>query len=170
MPFLDYMQRVVFDPLSMTNTVAGHVDSLIYHRARHYEPNRRDGTLLNAPYTDNSYKWAGGGFLSTASDLVKYGSAYLAGDFLSPETIELLWTSQQTTSGEVTDYGIGWRTRVMEGRQTVYHTGTATGGKSVLMILPAEGVVAAFLSNSENRIPREETGFGIASLFVGVGE
>jgi CubicO group peptidase (beta-lactamase class C family) len=170
MPFLDYMQEVVFDPLGMTSTVAEHVDSIIYHRARHYEANRRDGTMLNAPYTDNSYKWAGGGFLSTASDLVTYGSAYLGDDFLRPETIELLWTSQRTTAGEVTNYGIGWRTRVMEGRRTVYHTGTAAGGKAILMILPEEGVVASFLSNSENRIPREETGFRIASLFVGIRE
>jgi hypothetical protein len=33
--------------------------------------------LRNAPYVDNSYKWAGGGFLSNVQDLVKFGNAML---------------------------------------------------------------------------------------------
>ena len=35
------------------------------------------GNLKNAPYVDNSYKWAGGGFLSTVTDLAKFGNAML---------------------------------------------------------------------------------------------
>ena len=31
-----------------------------------------DGTLQHAPYIDSSYKWAGGGFLGTAEDLVRF--------------------------------------------------------------------------------------------------
>jgi serine beta-lactamase-like protein LACTB len=33
--------------------------------------------LENASYVDNSYKWAGGGFISTAIDLAKFGNALL---------------------------------------------------------------------------------------------
>lgn len=33
--------------------------------------------LVNAPNVDNSYKWAGGGFLSTVSDLLSFGNAML---------------------------------------------------------------------------------------------
>lgn len=32
---------------------------------------------MNAPYVDNSYKWAGGGFLSTVGDLLQFGNAML---------------------------------------------------------------------------------------------
>lgn len=35
------------------------------------------GQLINTPYVDNSYKWAGGGFISTTEDLVKFGNAML---------------------------------------------------------------------------------------------
>lgn len=39
---------------------------------------RHDGGLLqNAPYVDISYKWAGGGLISTAHDLTKFGNALL---------------------------------------------------------------------------------------------
>jgi hypothetical protein len=33
--------------------------------------------LINAPHVDNSYKWAGGGVLSTVSDLLSFGNAIL---------------------------------------------------------------------------------------------
>ena len=33
------------------------------------------GLLRNTPYVDNSYKWAGGGLVSTAEDLVQFGNA-----------------------------------------------------------------------------------------------
>ena len=32
-----------------------------------------DGVIVNGPYVDNSYKWAGGGFLSTPEDLLRIG-------------------------------------------------------------------------------------------------
>ena len=35
------------------------------------------GKLQNTPYVDNSYKWAGGGFLSTVKDLTKVGNIML---------------------------------------------------------------------------------------------
>lgn len=43
---------------------------------RNYIKNK-NGRLINAPYVDNSYKWAGGGFLSTVGDLLKFGNAML---------------------------------------------------------------------------------------------
>ncbi|MGD2136031.1 MAG: serine hydrolase domain-containing protein, partial [Gemmatimonadales bacterium] len=61
-PFLQYMREHVFGPLGMRHTVADHVDSIIPWRSGFYE-RRDDGAVLNAPYVDNSYKWAGGGFL-----------------------------------------------------------------------------------------------------------
>merc|ERR1712080_154406 len=47
-----------------------------YNRARYYVRDNHH-RLQNAPYVDNSYKWAGGGFLSNVSDLLKFGNAML---------------------------------------------------------------------------------------------
>jgi CubicO group peptidase (beta-lactamase class C family) len=165
-PFLDYMRKTVFEPNGMHETVAEHVDSLIYHRSRAYLRNP-DGRIVNAPYVDNSNKWSGGGFLSTASDLVRYGFAYLGEDFLRPETIEVLWTSQHTRDGERTGYGIGWRENFENGRRVIYHTGGAVGGTTVLVIYPEEGVVVAILTNiqeaSQTGNAREIAGFFLAA-------
>lgn len=37
----------------------------------------KKGRLANAPYVDNSYKWAGGGLMSTTEDLLRFGNALL---------------------------------------------------------------------------------------------
>ncbi len=166
-PFLDYMREVVFDPLGMEDTVAEHVDSLIYHRARFYRQDRED-RILNAPYVDLSNKWAGGGFLSTASDLVRYGLAWLGDGFLAPETVTMFWTSQRTRDAEPTGYGIGWSILDREGEKVVYHTGGATGGSDVLTVFPERGVVVAILTNLESQRPTD-LALAIADLFSAVG-
>ncbi len=145
--FLGYMRRHVFAPLGMRHTVADHVDSLITQRVRFYARND-DGALLNAPYVDNSYKWAGGGFLSTSEDLLRFANAVVLGDFLPPEGKELLFTEQHTTAGEGVDYGFGWRiTEDEAGRRVIMHTGGSVGGTSLLAVHPDTGVVVVALVN-----------------------
>ena len=68
-PFLSYMKEEVFDRIRMDHTVAEYKDSLINHRSSYYVRSE-NGTILNAPAVDNSYKWAGGGFIGTAEDLM----------------------------------------------------------------------------------------------------
>ena len=162
--FLTYMRTHVLDPLGMRQTVAEYEDSIIVGRGRQYERGR-DGRLFNAPYVDNSNKWAGGGYLSTASDLVRYGSSYLQGTLLRPETVALMWTSQRTTSGEETGYGIGWFTGTVDGHREVWHTGGAVGGSTILLIRPDHRVVVTVLTNLENGRPTRPAR-DIAGLFV----
>ena len=86
--FLTVLREYVFAPLEMNSTVGDHTDKIISNRTGFYErTNRRPqyhlrksswgdgsglGELLNAPYVDNSNKWAGGGLLTTPEDLVRF--------------------------------------------------------------------------------------------------
>src|SRR5690606_31468328 len=147
-PFLAYMQREVFDPLGLRSIVAEHTDSIIAHRASFYERDRETSRVLNAPYVDNSYKWAGGGFISNTEDLVRFGWAHLDGGFLRPATVEALFTPLRTTSGEVTNYGLGWSSGTdSAGRRWVGHTGGSVGARAVLLVYPDHRVVVAALAN-----------------------
>lgn len=56
--FLELMERRVFEPLGMRDTEADQNRLIVMNRVRPYERNE-DGFLENAPYADNSYKWAG---------------------------------------------------------------------------------------------------------------
>ena len=144
-PFLDYMDRHVFGPLQMTATVPDWNHLVIEARARPYI--RTPGGFANAPYVDNSVKWAGGGFLSTTEDLLKLG-AYVLSDTLSASSRALLFTEQETTAGEGVDYGFGWVLRDdADGRPTIGHSGGAMGGTSLLLVVPEANVVVVAATN-----------------------
>lgn len=145
-PFLEYMRREVFAPIGMTHTAADDVFEVIPGRARFYV---RDsgGQVRNERFVDQSNKWAGGGFLSTPSDLVKFGFAMLDGKLLKPETVNLLWTPAQLESGETTGYGLGWFTNSIGGRRAIASPGTAVGGNTAFVIFPEQRVVIAVMSN-----------------------
>lgn len=148
--FLDFMQTHVFEPLEMHSTTADYSDSLIEYRSRFYEVNS-SMEILNAPFVDNSYKWAGGGFLSNPEDLIRFGTAHLGPGFLKQETLNMLFTSQQTADGTKTGYGIGWTVgEDAKGRTWRGHGGGSVGGTSFLIIYPQSGLVLAIAANISN--------------------
>lgn len=147
--FLSYMRKTVIEQLGLRHTVADHTDSIIAYRTAFYDRSE-DGVVTNAPYVDNSYKWAGGGYLSTPEDLVRFANAHLNGEILKPETVRLWWTSQRNAAGEETGYGMGWRVDTYRGRRTVGHGGGSIGGNCQLVIFPDQRIVVAMTANSGN--------------------
>ena len=162
--FLAFMQREVFDQIGMTSTTADMNDSIIVHRASFYEVND-SMQFENAPYVDNSYKWAGGGFLSTTLDLLKFGEAHMAPGYLSEPTLAGLTTPQVLMNGDTTDYGLGWFTWKENGRKFISHGGGSIGGITDFVIYPDEELVIAVLSNSSNTRYGDVVG-RIAALFL----
>jgi CubicO group peptidase (beta-lactamase class C family) len=166
--FLGYMQRNVFDPAGMRHTVADLNAQIIPNRARFYVRGEQ-GRWKNAPYVDNSYKWAGGGFLSTPEDLVRFGWAILSGQLLKPETVTLFTTSQRTSDGKETGYGIGWDVSTdTKGRRTIGHGGGSVGGASGLLAYPQQRVVVAIIVNTDQVPDRDKLLQRIAEGFIGV--
>lgn len=132
--FLAYMQASVFKPLELQNTVPDYADRELPVRTRFYEA-KPGGGFAPAPPVNNSYKWAGGGFLSTPEDLVHFASALLRPGFLQRESLAALFTSQKTADGKLTGYGIGWYVhRDPRGHRLVMHSGGSIGGTSVLIL------------------------------------
>ena len=149
--FLAYMQKHVFEAMGLAHTAADQNTQIVEQRSRFYEK-EKDGTLENAPYVDNSYKWAGGGFLSTSEDLVRFGSILLQPGFLKADSLKLLFTSQKTKSGEETGYGMGWGiTKSPSGRVVYEHSGGSIGGSSQLVVYPETHVVVALVTNLTSR-------------------
>lgn len=145
--FVSFMEREVFKPLKLQKTVADYTDSLIYDRTSYYSRSD-DGVIINAPYVDNSYKWAGGGFLGTAEDLTKFGKAIFWSDFLQPETVDVLIDPMELNSGESTNYGIGWRTGTDEENRRYYgHSGGSVGGTTQFVVFPEQEVIVAVIAN-----------------------
>lgn len=145
-PFLPFMEKYVFDALDMTRTGPDHIQDIIAFRTRYYSWN--EDHFINEPFVDNSYKWAGGGFLATTEDLIKLGEAHIEPGFLTLKSLMMLHTTQNTISGEETGYGFGWRVGTDDdGHRWFGHGGGSVGGTSYLLIYPDERLVIAMAAN-----------------------
>lgn len=165
--FLTYMAKSVFKPLKMKNTMPDYSDRKIPKLAEFYELNDNREIVL-APVVDNSYKWAGGGFLSTAEDVGKFANAFLNPGFLSESTLEKWTTSQRTTDGKIINYGIGWRTGNDErGLEWFGHSGGSVGGTSMMLVYPDKALVVVILINLSNA-EMDDLAFKIANAFMGL--
>ena len=146
--FLAYMGAHVIRPLGLTHTAPDRVDSLIPDRTTFYDPDTVHGGFQVAPPVDNSYKWAGGGFLSSAEDLVRFGSALLRPGFLPQSSLDLLFTSQKTRDGQPTGYGVGWFVATDSlGHRRVFHGGGAVGGTTAFGMDRDAHIAFALTSN-----------------------
>ena len=146
--FLSLMEDEVTEPLGLANTVPDTQNIKVPERPEFYYLGE-DGNYVVGDTINSSYKWAGGGYLSTAVDLANFGIAHFDDSILGDSSRELLWTSQKTASGSATDYGIGWF--IHDG--WVEHAGGALGGTTLLRIYPNEEIVVAITANLSMRGP-----------------
>jgi CubicO group peptidase (beta-lactamase class C family) len=153
-PFLTFMRDRIFDPLGMDSTRADPSAAATGDRATSYFPrfaaDPKYGYHPMRPLEYSCYAGASA-FVSTPSDLVRFGLAVNRGRLLKPATAQLLQTSLQLTSGEETGYGLGWdlETAALAGGQKALagHDGDILGGMvSSFMTFP-DGLVVAVTSN-----------------------
>jgi CubicO group peptidase (beta-lactamase class C family) len=164
-PFPEFMQTEVFVPAKMFDTYPDDVRLTHLPRVSFY--NFLSGNNIIAPQVDNSIKWAGGGFLSTAEDLIRFGVAILNHDLVDESTTKLFWTTATLPSGQVTNYGIGWATNTdKRDRRWVGHSGGSVGGSSMFLVYPEEELIVVTLVNRSGA-NAQELGFTIADQFLG---
>jgi CubicO group peptidase (beta-lactamase class C family) len=145
--FLSYMRDSIFLPFGMTHTFPDINDSIIPGRVRFYEPTKNGG-VHNSDYVDNSYKWAGGGFLSSTIDLVNMVRGLITYKILDPKTVELLFTDQKLENGKSTNVGIAWRiNETKSGVKFIHHGGAIDGGRSFVFFYPESGYIFAITAN-----------------------
>ncbi|MGY3210957.1 serine hydrolase domain-containing protein [Mucilaginibacter sp. HD30] len=155
--FLDYMQKTVFAPLGMNNTTADYKLRAIADKAEFYNYDAKAGKYKKAPEVNISNKWAGGGFLSTPSDMVKLGNALLSGKILNATTTTVLWTPQKLNNGKINgiNYAIGWKVdtvKLFNGTKSVrqiHHGGSASGGTAMFVLFPDYHLSVCILANRD---------------------
>ncbi|MBI4891844.1 MAG: beta-lactamase family protein [Acidobacteria bacterium] len=147
-PFAEQVKTRILDPAGLTSTQPDDVYRLIPRRAHGYRK-RKDGTLENCALADTSNKLPGGGWVSTASDLVLFARALLDGTLLKPQSLDMMWAPQKLSTGETTGYGLCWGLYRQEGLLVAEHGGTQQGIKSHLLVVPEKKLIVAVLTNLE---------------------
>lgn len=145
-PFLEFMQERVFEPFGLKHTMPDHAKAELPERTAYYQT--LAGKVVPALPVDNSYKWAGGGFLSTPSDLVRFQFATQGNSLLKAETRSEMFRAQKTADGKSTGYGIGWRVVRNPSLGTIVgHSGGSVGGSTMLDSYLREQLVVAVTIN-----------------------
>lgn len=152
-PFLEYLQKAVLYPLGMKSTKAGGTATPIAKKASFYEV---EAPKFKPIYPTNiSNKWAGGGLLSTPTDLVKMGNALQDSTFLSPTTKDYLFTPIPLKDGKMNPqrYGMGWRIGTdtqnfsPKAVKVIHHGGTIGGGIALIIMFPEYDLTIAMMTN-----------------------
>jgi CubicO group peptidase (beta-lactamase class C family) len=172
-PLASFMAAQVFTPLGMTATTFESATEPIADRVTFYQ--RRftgDGGegVVPAAAVDYSCLAGAAAILSTPSDLVRFGMAINGGKLLQPHTVKKLQTPQVLTSGQETEYGLGWMVEevTLAGEPTwmVHHASRSLrGGTTSFMTFPARRLVVAVTANIANGITRD-IALNIAQAFA----
>ena len=143
MRFQDYVAEHVLRPAGMTHTFVDDVLEIVPHRARGYQ--KVDGQVKNATLMDSSYKIPGGGYVTSAEDLVRFGQALLGNKLLKAGTLAQMWTATKVSGQSA--YGLGFS--LPEGGRFVTHTGGQAGTTTRLLIIPEAHFVLALMANMD---------------------
>ena len=154
-PFATFLNERVFRPLRMVDTFKESVTNPPSDAATSYNPRfaaKPTYGLTALPKFDYSCHAGSNGFLSTASDLVRFGMAINRGNLLRPQTVQMLQTPQRLTSGELTSYGLGWelKTLTLSGDQVQaagYNGHFWVEEVASLLTVPERGLAVAVMSN-----------------------
>lgn len=154
--YFDLLQEQVTTPLGL-NILGGDSDGIERPSLAHfYETDGRRARLWRD--FDLSQRWPSGGLVSTSSDLVRIGGAWLDESYISRPTRDALWTPQRLANGEINEqgYAIGWRfapesARPGDDTRTVaraHHGGVSKGAMSWLVVYPDYGLAIALNINT----------------------
>lgn len=175
-PFTDFMQDHIFKQLGMNQTQPDYKSEQSSNQAVPYYA--EENTYKLSTEVNLSNKWAGGGFISTPSDLVRAGNALLDSTFISNEIIELITTPQRLNNDSTNEqnYALGWRhdfsDRYLNGQkklEVIHHGGMAVGGLALLAVYPEHEISIALTMNKsgqEGRFELFDYAVPIVNLFI----
>lgn len=150
-PFAEFLQTRLFDPLGMTDTTFWPSDEQAARLPTGYRASA-DGKSIEPAQLDaftpplsnrRRAPFPGGGLFSTAADLAKFCQMILNGGtlgghkHLSPAAVKQM-TTRQTAEGIVESYGFGW---TINGG-VIAHAGA---WKTSMAIHPKDGLITIFL-------------------------
>jgi len=170
--FPTFMTREVFTPLGMESTVI-ETDEKSPDTTSFYFPRAALNTQLGveeASRRHNSCLFGAGAYLSTPTDLARFGSAMLKPGLLKADTIALLQTPLHLTSGASTDFALGWKVERVKlngaPAQMVAHRATPMGGTAALLMFPDHRLVIAAVSNVSDAAGVAPFGVKVAEAFA----
>ncbi len=173
-----YLTEHVWAPAGMINTQLDSPVRIVPHRGHGYAWNAALGRMENASNEDVSYKYAGGGVISSDEDLVRFGHALNSGVLLRPETIAEMYRLQlpldlprfedKTSPPIGAIQGLVFRVgKDAGGHVYAWHSGSVKGTTSEFLNFYADDVVIALHFNyGAGPVDPEAAAHALANLYL----
>ncbi len=149
--YYKYLKKNIFIPADMRNTGLEFQKIQEPRLAKGYKENiyRK---LIETPRVNLSIKYAGGGIISAAEDLLKFSLCLMKGKLLSAEYIDTMLVPVKLANGKSVKGGLGFEIYNSNENQYCFgHRGFGTGFVSMLVIFPKEKLAAVSLINTGDR-------------------
>jgi CubicO group peptidase (beta-lactamase class C family) len=173
-----YLTEHVWGPAGMVNTQLDSPARIVRHRGHGYVWNASLGRMENALNEDVSYKYAGGGVISSDEDLVRFGHALNSGVLLRPDIIAEMYRLQlplslprfeDNTSPPIgAIQGLIFRVgKDAGGHAYAWHTGSVKGTSSDVLDFYVDDVVIALHFNyGAGPVDIEAAAQALAALYL----
>jgi CubicO group peptidase (beta-lactamase class C family) len=183
MPFEEFVDKSVFEPLDMKSTTWGDARAIVHGRANLYSTVGAytylpEGTLSNSnnPYVYPAYMSSAAGLNTSVEDLGKFAVALAEGKLLAAPELERIWAPARHPDGTIVDIAkefeiegtlspaIGWfrLERPGGGHASVFMEG---GSSTAFMYFPDDKLAVAVLTNLQGADP-VTIAEGIAALYI----
>jgi len=147
-PFANYVRDKVLKPYGLKNTYAEVPGETVPNKVAFYSKDKCG--FRKAITVDNRYKLAGGGYLSTAVDIARFGQVFLDAT-LWEDPVQAQFLTAAIIGDNSTYYGLGWQvSKDKLGRSYFGHVGNGVGGYAVFYVYPETDMVFAILINCTN--------------------
>ncbi len=163
--FTKFMTQELFEPLEMQHTLLDLSDRKMPNRTQFYRKTNQN-KIIKSPIVSNEHKVAGGGFIATSEDLIRFGNEIIDPKVIKKESLKELLTAQKTKDGKSTKYGIGFVIgQNSKNTPVVSHSGGGAGASTLLLIYPEEKVVIAIVCNL-SQVPIGQLSRKLERLFL----
>jgi CubicO group peptidase (beta-lactamase class C family) len=155
-PFFNMVKNAVAIPYKMTTLQPDYQWVPILNRAAGYVKSEATGAVEPDTNNDVSWKLPGGGFISTTRDMARYCQGMMNEKTgLTSQERNLLWTSLKDAAGKLTEYGLGFQVKTIDGHVKIYHSGLQEKARTLMIMYPEENLCLVAMSNSQFAEPKE---------------
>ena len=148
MPYSDFIQKAIFDPLGMKNSYYADAYQMVPNRANGYQ--WYEGSYENPEYLSPTMVYAAGSLMSTVDDMFLWNKAIQNNLLVSEKSKQMAFTNYKLTNGTPTNYGYGWAINEIADATTIEHTGGINGFTTSGIGVPSSNIYSIVLTNLDD--------------------
>tara|TARA_B100000809_G_scaffold75634_1_gene73347 strand:+ start:938 stop:2509 length:1572 start_codon:yes stop_codon:yes gene_type:complete len=166
MTYEGFVETEIFEKLGMYNSFYDHPEEVRKNKILGYIKDSLG--YRRADYITMCDPFSAGALSSTVHDLAVWNKAIHDGKLISIENLVKAFKHYKLNSGELSNYGFGWKSSLFLGHKLYHHSGRINGFRTNGFYFPKEEIYIAILSNNtSSAIGPRNLSFFIAAELLG---